>query len=152
MQRYEQQLPQMEQQELVERTRKMFPCFVDENNMCFEAEKGDPFNETFLWNKTPLKYLGQFSGHHLFVDDGTGEGTFKTTHRCHKFITMHEYSYLFKPSLEEVARFLPKEIFEDNEKLYILTKGLYRDENSPFPVGTNNLHVAETFVFTPVQD
>ncbi|BAU80322.1 hypothetical protein A9K97_gp029 [Tokyovirus A1] len=143
---YYQELPQMDVEELRERTNKMFPCFVDENRMCFEAEKGDVFNQTFLWDKTPINYLGEFSECGIFVDDGSAEGTRTERFKVRKYITMHKYAYLFKPSLAEVAMFLPKALFDNNEKLYIMTRGIYRDKDSPFPIGNDSIHLAETFV------
>nr|WNL50036.1 hypothetical protein MarFTMF_520 [Marseillevirus sp.] len=143
---YRQKLPEMDSDELRKRTSKMFPFFVDKNKMCFEAEKGDAFYQTFIYNKTPINYLGEFHDYGIFVDNGTGEGTMTERFKTQKYITMHTYAYLFKPSLAEVARFLPKELFDNNEKLYIMTKGIYRSDDHPFPIGNDSLHLAETFV------
>lgn len=143
---YSQELPQMSIEELRERTSKMVPCCVDESGMCFELEKGDAFTQSFIWKKKIARYLGQFSEHGIFVDDGTGEGTMKGIFDVYEYITMHKYAYLFKPSLAEVARFLPRALFDDHEKLYIVTKGIYRTDDSPFPICNGTLHLAKSFV------
>lgn len=146
---YSQKMPDITGEELRRRVEKLFPFWVDkESRMCFELEKGDCFWASFLWERKEILCLGEMVRDRVCVREGEEEklvDVFETR----EYITLHEFGYyaFFKPSLAEIAIFLPKELFDDHEKLYVTSEALYKTKDDCYPIGTDQgVHVAKTTV------
>lgn len=146
---YSQKTPDVAGEELRRRVEKLFPFWVDkESRMCFELEKGDSFWTSFLWGRKEILCLGEMVRDRVCVREGEEE-TPVVVFETREYITFHTFGYyaFFKPTLAEIAKFLPKELFDDHEKLYVTSEALYKTKDDYYPIGTDQgVHVAKTTV------
>ncbi|AEA06961.1 conserved hypothetical protein [Lausannevirus] len=146
---YSQEMPELPREELGKRVAKLVPFWVDkESKMCFELRKNDPFSTSFLWERKEVLCLGEMVRDGVYIREGEEENLVNVF-ETREYITLHEFGYyaFFKPSLAEIARFLPKELFDDHEKLYVTSEALYMRKDDCYPIGTDQgVHVAKTTV------
>ncbi|AHA46247.1 hypothetical protein ISTM_349 [Insectomime virus] len=146
--RYSQKIPKVDN--LRERVEKLTPFWFDkESKMCFELKKNDGFNTSFVWGREEILCLGEYDDSYgVFIKEGEEE-KFVKAFESREYITYHMYGYhgCFKPSLSEVAAFLPQELFDDHEKLWVTSQAIYLSPEHCYPIGTDQgVHVAKTIV------
>ncbi|ALX27662.1 hypothetical protein GMAR_ORF288 [Golden Marseillevirus] len=145
---YEQTLPKVAN--LTERLEKLWPFRVDKDTgFAFETKKTDPVNTSFSWVKDDVLCLGKYNGLNGTIDNEDGEEqNVVPTYRIREYITLHEFGYhaLFKPSLAEVAVFLPQELFDDFEKFWVMTEPVIVQGDTYFLGSSGYAHVGRTKV------
>lgn len=145
---YQQNVPKIPHDELERRLDKLFPFWFDKDSkFCFELEKRDPYGTSFVWERKEIFCLGELVGDVVCVREGDEE-KLRQVFGSREYITYHTYGYhgFFKPTLAEVASFLPQELFDDAEKIYVTSEPLHMP-GSDYPIGTNQgIHVARTTV------
>ncbi|AMQ10588.1 hypothetical protein [Brazilian marseillevirus] len=144
---YSQEIPKITN--AYERLEKMFPFWIDkESHLCFELEKRDPQNTSFVWERKEILCLGEMFGDGVCVREGEEEKLVRVFESW-TYITFHKYGYhgFFKPSLFEIAAFLPQKLFDEHEKLYVTSEAIYMSPEHYYPIGTDQgVHVAKTTV------